>query len=158
MTDDADLVRLETTVIPDTLPALGSGDHRPGSMTPCAMEAASWLAGEAWSAKPRSVHPAIAAVARAVNDAVSDADRQELWPLILASLGTGQRRGPILRRRLGRVAKRLLHAREPVSRATWEAMLDRYARLTKTEPRVVDRSRQHVLEELMRVPFAESRR
>lgn len=47
----------------------------------CLMEAVSVLAGEPFTDGPRSTHPALAALARAVNDAVGDRARRELWPL-----------------------------------------------------------------------------
>jgi hypothetical protein len=75
--------------LPDRLPVLDRGTHTEGSGQVCSMEAASWLAGEKWSDHPQAVHRAIASVARWVNDAVDDEERQTLWPLILASLDTG---------------------------------------------------------------------
>jgi len=76
---------------PDNLPHLSRGSHPPGSSEMCAMEAAAWLAGEAWSDHPRAVHRAIARVAREVNDLVTDDVRQTFWPLILCSVGTTYR-------------------------------------------------------------------
>jgi hypothetical protein len=54
--------------LPDRLPQLERGSHRPGSGKACVMEAASWLADEPWSDHPRSVHRAIAQVAIRVNE------------------------------------------------------------------------------------------
>jgi len=73
--------------VPDRLLRLDKGSHRASSGRACAMEAASWLAGESWSDHPRSVHGVIAEVARRVNDEVGDAERQQLWPLILGLVG-----------------------------------------------------------------------
>ncbi len=64
------------------------------------MEAATWLAGEPWSDHPRSVHPVVVQVARAVNDGVCDEERQTLWPLIVVSLDTARPRHPVLSLRL----------------------------------------------------------
>jgi hypothetical protein len=116
--------------LPDRLPLLASGAHRPGSMHPCAMEAASWLSGEPWSDHPRSVHPSIAAVARWVNDSIDDDSRQRLWPLILASVGTA-RRNVLLHWRLSTAAaaaKRRAAGVDPVR--AWREVLDRYRELT----------------------------
>ena len=77
--------------LPNGLPHLSCGSHPPGSAEMCAMEAASWLAGETWSDHPRGVHHAVARVAREVNDRVPDEIRQTFWPLILCSVGTAFR-------------------------------------------------------------------
>jgi hypothetical protein len=76
--------------IPDRLPTLDRLSHPPNDRKACAMEAASWLAGEEWSDHPRSVHPVVAAIARGVNDRMSDAGRARLWPLVLRSLATAR--------------------------------------------------------------------
>lgn len=118
--------------VPDRLPTLGRGAHPAGSPQPCVMEAASWLAGESWSDHPRSVQPAVASVARWVNDAVDDATRQRLWPLIIASVGTGLYRRPVVAWRLRRAAlsivRRARTAGDPVR--AWPEILERYSRLT----------------------------
>jgi len=46
------------------------------------MEIASVLAGERWSDSPRCTHPVLAAVARLVNDAVSDTARPQLAAMV----------------------------------------------------------------------------
>ena len=51
------------------------------------MELASYLAGERWSDHPRCTHPLLAALARDVNDHVSDDARQRLAPLIPDVIG-----------------------------------------------------------------------
>jgi hypothetical protein len=51
------------------------------------MEYASYLAGERWSDHPDCTHPLLAAVARGVNDNVSDASRHELVSLIPTVVG-----------------------------------------------------------------------
>jgi hypothetical protein len=63
------------------------------------MEIASLLAGERWSDHPACTHPVLAAVARCVNDAVTDAGRQSLVPLIpsvINASGTDPRIAPSL--------------------------------------------------------------
>jgi hypothetical protein len=51
------------------------------------MEFASFLAGERWSDHPSCTHPLLAQLARQVNDHISDADRQQLVPLIPPVVG-----------------------------------------------------------------------
>ena len=53
------------------------------------MEATALLAGQPFTDHPAGVHPLIAAVARIVNDAVSDAARQQLLRYAPAMIGTG---------------------------------------------------------------------
>src|SRR5258707_5365397 len=52
------------------------------------MELASLAAGEPWSDHPACVHPVLAAVARGVNDGVTDAFRPRLGALIRQMIGT----------------------------------------------------------------------
>ncbi|MFI7013689.1 hypothetical protein [Streptomyces sp. NPDC050164] len=47
----------------------------------CLMEGAALLAGGRFTDSPAGTHPALAALARVVNDSVDDATRQALWPL-----------------------------------------------------------------------------
>lgn len=93
------------------------------------MEAASWLAGEPWSDRPRSVHPAIAAVARWVNDNVDDNRRQNLWPLILASVGTAARHRPLTWWRLHAAAIKARHSARSDPPQAWRQVLDRYQKI-----------------------------
>ena len=69
--------------IPDALPFLSPGRHRRRRHGVCLMEYTSILAGERFTDHPRCTDPALAAVARAVNDYSSDAARQRL--AVLAS-------------------------------------------------------------------------
>jgi hypothetical protein len=55
------------------------------------MEWASLLAGERWSDHPRCTHPALAHLARRVNDTVADAARQRLVTLIPSVIGLTSR-------------------------------------------------------------------
>lgn len=76
--------------IPDGLPVLGSGRHRSPRKGACLMEYASLLAGERWSDSPSCTHPALATLARAVNDCSGDQARQGLLvvvPDIVHALG-----------------------------------------------------------------------
>lgn len=150
MDHDGRLVPIEVLSVPDTLPQLSRGSHLAGSPTPCAMEAASWLAGEPWSAQPRSVHPVISMVARTVNDAIDDKERQLLWPLIMASLGTRRSGHLILHLRLDSFARRMLRGGTGPSISAWEAVLKRFEELTRNSTTMVPRSRISDLEARLR--------
>ena len=67
---------------PDLMPVLSRGKHRHPRKGACFMELASYLAGEKWSDHPDCTHPLLAALARDVNDHVSDGARSRLAPLI----------------------------------------------------------------------------
>jgi hypothetical protein len=67
--------------IPDALPFLSPGRHRRRRHGVCLMEYTSIIAGERFSDHPRCTDPALAAVARAVNDYSSAAGRQRLAEL-----------------------------------------------------------------------------
>jgi hypothetical protein len=66
----------------DGLPVLGIGRHPDPTAGGCFMEYASLLAGERWTDHPRCTHPALAQLARLVNDAIPADARQTLVPLI----------------------------------------------------------------------------
>jgi hypothetical protein len=68
--------------IPDVVPVLSRGKHRSPKKGACFMELASYLAGEKWSDHPSCTHPLLAALARDINDHVSDASRTWLAPLV----------------------------------------------------------------------------
>ena len=69
------------------MPVLSVGRHRSPKRGACFMEYASHLAGERWSDHPSCTHPAVAALARAVNDCSSDDSRGLLVPLIPSVIG-----------------------------------------------------------------------
>lgn len=73
--------------MPDVVPVLSRGKHRNPRKGGCFMEFASFLAGERWSDHPRCTHPLLAALARDVNDHVSDGARARLVPLIPSVIG-----------------------------------------------------------------------
>jgi len=77
--------------IPEFLPVLSVGRHRSPKRGACFMEYASHLAGERWSDHPSCTHPAVASLARAVNDCTSDAGRSRLVPLIPSVIGLHDR-------------------------------------------------------------------
>ncbi|CAN5587361.1 hypothetical protein BH09ACT4_BH09ACT4_14060 [soil metagenome] len=66
------------TNIPALMPQLSVGSHRNARRGACFMEFASYLAGERWSDHPECTDPVLAALARGVNDGLSDARRGEL--------------------------------------------------------------------------------
>jgi hypothetical protein len=68
--------------VPALLPVLSRGKHRGPRRGACFMEYASVLAGERWSDHPACTHPLLAAVARQVNDCISDDGRQRLARLV----------------------------------------------------------------------------
>jgi hypothetical protein len=74
-----------------TMELLGRGAHAGPSGGANVLELASVLAGEPWSTRPRSVHPALAAVADVVNDALADDRRPLITPLAPWLPGTSTR-------------------------------------------------------------------
>lgn len=69
------------------LPVLDAGMHFDPSSGGCFMEYASLLAGERWSDHPSCTHPALAQLARLVNDEIPANARQRLVPLIPDVIG-----------------------------------------------------------------------
>ena len=78
--------------VPDGLPVLEAGAHRDARSGSCVMEYVSVLAGERFSDRPRCTHPAVAALAWQVNDAVADRTRRELARRAPALIGAGRDR------------------------------------------------------------------
>lgn len=78
-------------VHPETVRLCAGRHHRPEEGA-CVVELASMLAGEAFSDRPRSVSPVVAAFMRGYNDGISDARRRDLYPL--ASEMVGSTAGP----------------------------------------------------------------
>ena len=78
---------MKSSPVPDGVPVLSRGRHRSPRRGACFMEFASFLAGERWSDHPSCTHPLLAQLARQVNDQISDADRQQLAPLIPIAVG-----------------------------------------------------------------------
>lgn len=75
-------MRIIANSMPDGLPVLESGRHPDPAVGGCFMEYASLLAGERWSDHPRCTHPALAELARLINDASPRDARQQLATLI----------------------------------------------------------------------------
>ena len=74
--------------IPNALPTLSAGAHKPGEGKACVMEYVSLLAGEEWSDTPECTYRPLAEAAQVVNDHLSDDDRHLLVPLIGRLFGT----------------------------------------------------------------------
>lgn len=72
---------------PELMPVLSRGKHRTPRSGGCFMEFASYLAGESWSDHPACTHPALASLARMVNDCTSDKARSRLTALIPSVIG-----------------------------------------------------------------------
>jgi hypothetical protein len=72
---------------PTLMPEPARGRHLEPAEGACLMEAAAWLAGEAWSDHPHCVHPTVAALARLVNDICSPAGREQLQRLLPELIG-----------------------------------------------------------------------
>jgi hypothetical protein len=64
--------------VPPLMPHLSSGAHRSPRRGACFMEFASYLAGERWSDHPLCTDPVLGALARGVNDNLTDARRDEI--------------------------------------------------------------------------------
>src|SRR5690606_29733677 len=96
-------MRQRTPFIPDVMPQLSAGRHRNPRSGACFMEFASYLAGERWSDHPACTDRTLAALARGVNDLVSDERRDELVPLIprVVGLRGGEEVGLVIALRAG---------------------------------------------------------
>jgi hypothetical protein len=75
---------------PDGMPVLEAGAHRDARSGSCVMEYVSVLAGERFTDRPRCTHPAVAALAWQVNDAVSHEARQQLGMRAVDLVGAGR--------------------------------------------------------------------
>ena len=69
---------------------LAAGGHDADDGRMCVMEAAAWVAGEAWSDSPVCVSPVLAVFMRAWNDALDDEGRQQLKAVIPRVIGTAE--------------------------------------------------------------------
>jgi hypothetical protein len=76
--------------IPDALPVLSRGNHKPGSGKACIMDAISIVSGQAHEQDhPSAVHPLLRPLFITLNDSATDTDRQLLWTPGLKAWGTG---------------------------------------------------------------------
>jgi len=76
-----------SSLSPDMMPVLSRGKHRSPKRGACFMEFASFLAGERWNDHPACTHPALASLARLVNDWTTDANRARLGEMIPSVIG-----------------------------------------------------------------------
>lgn len=81
---------MTSTTAPDGMPVLDAGAHRDAEAGSCLMEYVSVLAGERFSDRPGCTHPALAAIAWQVNDAVGHDARQELARRAVDLVGLGR--------------------------------------------------------------------
>jgi hypothetical protein len=95
---------------------LSTGRHRDPSEGRCLLELVSTLAGEPWSDHPRCVHPVLGSIARRVNDACSDAARDDLVPLAPVLIGTAS--APVSALLAQRCARAALSVRPDLRRLT----------------------------------------
>ena len=65
-------------MIPDGLPAIASGAHRPGQGQACVMEYVALIKGEEWTDQPECTDPLVGLVARMVNDRIGNEERAAL--------------------------------------------------------------------------------
>ncbi len=95
----------------ETTITLAKGAHSNPEEGMCLLEAASFVAGEAFSDTPQCVSPVLGSFGRSLNDVLPTAKRQELVPLIPRIIGTrGDRQrtnAPLLHR------PRLAHPHPP---------------------------------------------
>ncbi|PQZ82100.1 hypothetical protein CQ031_01400 [Microbacterium sp. MYb40] len=76
------------TMNAETTITLAKGAHSNPEEGMCLLEAASFVAGEAFSDTPQCVSPVLGSFGRALNDALPTDKRQELVPLIPRIIGT----------------------------------------------------------------------
>lgn len=78
---------MKDSQMPGLVPVLSRGRHRSPRSGACFMEFASYLAGERWSDHPSCTHPALAHLARGVNDLIGNDARAGLTVLIPSVIG-----------------------------------------------------------------------
>jgi hypothetical protein len=87
VTIDMTDLTIDRLAVPDQVPILSRGRHRNPRKGACFMEVVSYLAGERWSDHPSCTHPLLGALARHVNDRISDAGRPRLAILTPSVIG-----------------------------------------------------------------------
>jgi hypothetical protein len=118
---------------PDQLPLLARGAHRSPQQGACLMEYVSVLAGERFSDRPRCTHPALALLARMVNDEILDpAARSKLALLAPELIGT-RSTDPRIARTVAACCLRASVALRPHDRDLTQALRRVEAQLTRWE-------------------------
>lgn len=118
---------------PDGLPMLDRGAHRSPERGACLMEYVSVLAGTRFSDHPRCTHPALAQLARWVNDEIVDpATRSRLAVLAPDLIGT-QTRDPRVTFTVMACCLRAALAVRPQGRDVQQALQRTEARLSRLE-------------------------
>jgi len=120
---------------PDMMPVLSRGKHRSPKRGACFMEFASFLAGERWSDHPACTHPALASLARLVNDWTTDSNRSrlsEMIPSVIGLVGDDERVELIIAVRAASAA--LPVASEARQRALAVGLIRCGARLAEVDP------------------------
>lgn len=142
---------------PDFMPVLSAGRHRTPRRGGCFMEFASYLAGEKWSDHPSCTHPALALVARLVNDCTPDHDRSELVELIPSVIGVTSADPRLeLRVALRAATAALPIASEGRQQALAVGILAIQSQLTKLEPFADDDLPAAIAAAFAQAPAAES--
>ena len=116
---------------------LKRGGHLSPDHGACVMELASMLAGEPFTDHPRSVCPVIASFLRGYNDALSDADRCELYPY--AAMVVGSAVQPWARRRRAEYLVEWARPGRPSRRLRLFARLGRWNWITPSAVRAAVR-------------------
>ena len=140
---------------PALVPILSAGRHRTPRKGACFMEFASYLAGERWSDHPACTHPALAFLARMVNDCTSDRERSrlaELIPSVIALNGDDPRIELLLALRVATNA--LPIASEPRQRALAVGILACRMRLARFGPSDDADLESRIDEALAKAPLA----
>ena len=101
---------------------LSGGRHRDPRAGRCLLELVSVVAGERWTDHPRCVHPVLGSIARRVNDACTDAGRDELISLVPGLIGTASAPvSAVLVERCARAALSVRPALRRLTRRRWPA-------------------------------------
>jgi hypothetical protein len=138
------------------LPVLSAGRHRSARRGACFMEYASYLAGLRWSDHPQCTHPALATLARLVNDLTSDAARSRLAVHVSSVIGlTGDNpRLPVILATLA-ASNALPVANQARQRALATALVRCEGLMTQWEGPEIDRARMRIRVAFLMAPGTE---
>lgn len=137
------------------MPILSPGKHRKLRDGACFMEFASWLAGEGWSDHPACTHPALASLARLVNDCSTESGRArlvELIPSVIGLVNDDPLTNVLVATRAADAA--ILVASEDRQRALATGLLCFERHLRASDGATATRSRELIADALARVPAA----